>query len=328
MSSQLVNAHDAFFKRILSDPKLADTFLREHLPADIVGLLGPEPPEPVPGSFVDEELRQHHSDLLFRVRLKAGSEAFAYMLLEHKSAPDPGARLQLLRYVVRILTQWYEQNQPKLPLPPVLPLLANQGPGDWKYSCEFADLFGAVPAALNPYLPSYRHALVDLAQVGDFALSTEVRLRAFLKALKYSRRMDLPMRIDLLLADAPVLHENDIFAILNYLDKGSTLLNNEVARAALLRLVPNQTERIMGCITQPFYDQGKAEGKAEGRAEGKAEGEAQGEAKVLTRVLERRFGTLPAAVRQRIFAADVVAIEAWVERAFDAPDLQSIFDSN
>jgi len=135
---------------------------------------------------------------------------------------------------------------------------------------------------------------------------------------------DLRLRADLLLADAPVLDENDLFAILSYLDKGSTLLDNEVARAALLRLVPNQTERIMGCITQPFYDQGKAEGKAEGRAEGKAEGEAQGEAKVLTRVLERRFGTLPAAVRQRIFAADVVAIEAWVERAFDAPDLQSI----
>src|SRR5882762_4262406 len=157
MSNQLINVHDAFFKQVLSDSKLADTFLREHLPADVVALLGPEPPELLPGSYVDEELRQHHSDLLFRVRLKAGSEAFAYMLLEHKSSPDPGARLQLLRYVVRILTHWYKQNQPKLPLPPVLPLLANQGPGNWKYSCEFADLFGAVPAALSPYLPSFRH---------------------------------------------------------------------------------------------------------------------------------------------------------------------------
>lgn len=175
------------------------------------------------------------------------------MLLEHKSSPYPGARLQLLRYVVRILTQWYEQNQPKLPLPPVLPLLANQGPDGWKYSCEFADLFGAVPAPLAPYLPSFRHALVDLAQVEDPALSTEVRLRAFLKALKYSRRVDLA---------------------------------------------------------------------------GKAQGKAEGEANILTRLLERRFGTVPDSLRQRIFAADVRSIEAWVERAFDAPDLQSIFDAN
>jgi hypothetical protein len=302
MSNQLINVHDAFFKQVLSDPKLADTFLREHLPADVVALLGPEPPEPLPGTFVDEELRQHHSDLLFRVRLKAGSEAFAYMLLEHKSSPDPGARLQLLRYVLRILTHWYDQNQPKLPLPPVLPLLANQGPGEWRYSCEFADLFGAVPPAMTPYLPSFRHALVDLPRVGDLALSTEVRLRAFLKALKYIRRVDLSDRIDILLAEAPVLDEKDLRVILTYVDKGPTESSNKVLRE--------------GWLTQPYYDQGKAEG------------EAQGEAKILTRLLERRFGTLPDPLRQRIFTADVGSIEAWAERTFDAPDLQSIFDSN
>jgi hypothetical protein len=72
----------------------------------------------------------------------------------------------------------------------------------------------------------------------------------------------------------------------------------------------------MGWLTQPYYDKGKAEG------------EAKGEAKILARLLEKRFGIVPAQVRQRIFAADVGEIEAWVERAFDAPDLQSVFESN
>jgi hypothetical protein len=193
-----------------------------------------------------------------------------------------------------------------------MPLLAHQGPGDWKPSCEFADLFGSVPAALGPYLPSFRHALVDLALVEDLALSTEVRLRAFLKALKYSRRSDLPDCIDILLADAPALDEKDLFVILTYLDKGPRALNNKVMRETLQRLVPERTEQIMGWLTQPYYDQGKAEG----------------EAKILVRLLERRFGALPGPLRQRIFAADVGSIEAWVERAFDAPDLPSIFDSN
>ncbi len=52
----------------------------------------------------------------------------------------------------------------------------------------------------------------------------------------------------------------------------------------------------------------------------------EGEAKVLARVLERRFGEVPSEVRQRIFAANVTEIEAWVERAFEAPDLQSVFE--
>src|ERR1700761_3541282 len=101
------------------------------------------------------------------MRLKSGSDAYAYLLLEHKSSPDEGARLQLLRYIVRLLTNWYEQSGGRLPLPPVLPLLAHQGPGTWAFSCEFADLFGDAPAALRPYLPTFRHALVDLAATED-----------------------------------------------------------------------------------------------------------------------------------------------------------------
>ena len=320
MSSQIISVHDAIFKQVLSDPKLADTFLREHLPTDVAVLLGPAPPEPVPASFVDEHLRQHHSDLLFRVRLKAGTDAFAYLLMEHKSSPDKGAPLQLLRYVVRILSQWYEQHRRKLPLPAVLPLLVNQGPDHWTYSCEVARLFGDVPSAMTAYLPSFRHALVDLSRVDDDALSTQVRLRAFLKALKYSRRKDLALRIDVVLAEAPALTMEDRITILIYLDKSSTLLNDELIREALLRIVPHQMEQIMGCITQPFYDRGMAEGKTEGKVEG--------EARILSRLLERRFGVVPEHLRQRIFAADVHAIESWVERAFDAPDLNSVFESN
>jgi hypothetical protein len=36
-------------------------------------------PELLPGSFVDKALTQHHSDLLFRVPLKTGDQALAYI---------------------------------------------------------------------------------------------------------------------------------------------------------------------------------------------------------------------------------------------------------
>ena len=320
MSKQLVNIHDAFFRQALGDPELAGTFLREHLPPDIAGELGPELPEPIPGTFVDEELRQHHSDLLFRIQLKAGRDAFAYVLMEHKSSPDPGARLQLLRYVVRVLTDRYEQSKQRLPLPPVLPLLAHQGPEGWTLSCEFADLFGDVPDALRPYLPSFRHALVDLTRLDDRHLSADARLRAFLKTLKYGRRHDLPDCMDIVLAEAPVLGERDLFVILTYLDKGPIPVNSKLMHETLARLVPDRKEHIVGWFSQPYYDKGKADGHVQGFAEG--------EAKVLTRLLEKRFGVIPDLVRERIFAADAGSIDVWVERAFDAPNLESVFDTN
>lgn len=83
MSNQIGTIHDAFFKRALSDPELAGTFLREYLPSELVDFLGPEVPVVIHGSFVDEELRQHHSDLLFRMQLRSGDDAFAYILMEH-----------------------------------------------------------------------------------------------------------------------------------------------------------------------------------------------------------------------------------------------------
>ena len=110
----------------------------------------------------------------------------------------------------------------------------------------------------------------------------------------------------------------------NLSGQAAEAINSKLMHDTLERLVPDRKKRIMGWLTQPYYDQGKAEGRAEGRAEG----ETKGEAKILARLLEKRFGVIPAPVRQRIFAADAGCIEAWVERVFDAPDLQSIFDSN
>jgi len=155
-----------------------------------------------------------------------------------------------------------------------------------------------------------------------------VRLRAFLKALKYGRYSDLGDRIDIVLAEWPELEAKDLLVVLTYLDKGSPALNIRVIHEALERLVPDRKERIMGWLTQPYYDKGLADGEARGRAKWLAEGEALGKASLLTRVLEKRFGALPADVEDRIFTADVRCLENWVERAIDAPDLQSVFESN
>jgi len=311
MSTPVANIHDAFFKKTLSDPGLANAFLREHLPREIVQLLGSEPPKQVSGSFVDEHLRQHQSDLLFQMRLRTGSEAFAYILMEHKSSPDQGARLQLLRYLVRLLIDLYKQNGRRLPLPPVLPLIAHHGPQGWGFSCEFADLFGPVPEPLRPYLPSFRHALVDLGRIEDCDLSQQARLRAFLKALKYARRPDLVMCLDVVLAEAHTLDDPDLFALLNYLGKAPVALDINQMGEILERLSPERKERIMGWVSQPHFEKGKAEG----------------EALMLSRFLERRFGRVPKGIREQIFAADLGAIERWFERAFDSPDLQSVFET-
>ena len=91
-----VNPHDKFFKDIWSRPEVAWDFLLRYLPSQVTSRFVPGSLQLTRDSFVDAALREHFSDLLYRVQLQDAGEAFIYILLEHKSSPDPGTPFQLL----------------------------------------------------------------------------------------------------------------------------------------------------------------------------------------------------------------------------------------
>jgi len=233
MPEPRTHEYDALFQTPMRDPDLAGEFLRNHLPFKFAELLDGAPPELLSGSFVDENLAKRHSDFLFRLRLKSGRPALGYLLLERKNPPDESTTLHLLRYIVRILSKWYDSHD-QLPLPIVLPIVACQGLENWTFSSAFINLFGRVPEPMRPYLVSFRHDTVD------------------------------PTR--------------------------------------------SRSERIMGCLSREF--------------------ETRGKARALLRVLEKRFGAVSGRLYDRLMAADVASIEVWLDRAIDAHDLNSVFDSS
>ena len=71
-------------------------------------------------------------------------------------------------------------------------------------------------------------------------------------------------------------------------------------------------------------EQWKAEGEAEGEARGEARGEAKATRELLETLLTERFGSLPAATRQALAAADVETMKTWHRRAITAPTLDAI----
>src|SRR3712207_1294937 len=100
--SELRNPHDRFFKEVFARPEVARDFLESYLPEAVATLLAPSAPQLRQGSFVDEALQEHFSDLLYEVQLTKGDTAYIYVLFEHKSYPEPLVALQLLRYMLRI----------------------------------------------------------------------------------------------------------------------------------------------------------------------------------------------------------------------------------
>ena len=109
--------------------------------------------------------------------------------------------LQLLRYLVRIWEDAQKQLKPR-PLPSAIPLVVYHGVGAWSVPVEFDALLGDIPDALHQYVPSFNFVLVDLGSIEDEALSSNLRVRLFLKTLKYILRGDLPERIGDILKDA------------------------------------------------------------------------------------------------------------------------------
>jgi hypothetical protein len=198
--------HDSLFKYLLTQRDVAGRFLHERLPTWLVQQLAGAPPEIVPGSFVDEELRQSQTDVLLRLPLKDSGDLLLYCLLEHKARPERLARVQLARYVIRILEKWYHTN-PDGPMPAVLPVIVHNGPRPWAYSTELRELAGPYPDVIQRHLLSLNHIVVDLCRVDDEALSEDLRLRAGLMALKHGtrEREDLISHLDIVLADVPGL---------------------------------------------------------------------------------------------------------------------------
>ena len=96
------NPHDRYFREIFSDPVVAQDLLRNYLPSQVVESLDLTTLVLQKESFIDEDLRQHFTDLLYTVQQRNGAPAQVYILFEHKSYPDRLTSFQLLRYLVRI----------------------------------------------------------------------------------------------------------------------------------------------------------------------------------------------------------------------------------
>ncbi len=91
--------HDAVFKHLLSHRATAKDFLDIHLPGPLRALCNLNTLQLESGSFIDDELRASHSDILYSLQTQAG-EGYIYLLIEHQSSADRHMAFRLMRYAI------------------------------------------------------------------------------------------------------------------------------------------------------------------------------------------------------------------------------------
>ncbi len=285
LADNATHTHDGFFKAVFSQPEHAVAFFKSHLPPGLVQRIDWSTLVPLPGSFVKSSLRQAHSDLLFSVRI-GGRESLLYLLFEHQSTPDPVMPLRLLAYIVEILTEHYESHG--LPLPAVLPFVFFQGPGTWKISQDFEDLFDLsadVRESLLPYLPKFKHALLDLTKFDPAGQGSDLRIRAVLQLMKLAREKKL-LRFFEWLAGLPAeaFPDNLLRLMLLYAMRSDSEIDVETIYHSL-STNPELKKSAMS-VAEKLEARGRKEGRNEGREEGLKAGERRGALKGAIGVLE------------------------------------------
>lgn len=252
--------HDGLFKFFLREPDTARDFLAVHLPADIRAQVRLDTLKLEPGSFVDQTLRELHSDVLYSVETEEGHAGYIYCLLEHQSTADRMMAWRMMRYSMAVMDAHLKKGNDTLPV--VVPLLFYQGTvRPYPYSTDWMDCFDAPALAREVY--SRPWPLVDVSVMEDSDLQSHRRMALLELVQRDIRRRDAAS----LLRDVVQLiriagnTREQVEAVLCYIIYNG--MTNESITPFLYELageIPEYKELIMGTIAQQLKEEGIQQG--------------------------------------------------------------------
>ena len=306
-SGELVQSpHDRLLSRTLMRKESARELVRSHLPPEFVAHLKPETLELADTSFIDANLKRRFTDRLFRVELAdevvrdlgmINRYVHLLVLVDHKSASDKYAVIQMLGYIVRI---WEHSIENKLPVTPIIPWVIYNGVRPWTVARSLAELI-RVPESWKRYLPGMEILILDVSRMQDSAMMGELLLHITLTLLKHGRGPDLGKvlrRLSGIIADQL---QGDwaataVDTIRKYVMSVNPVVGESELQGIFAEFWPVKPEP--GSVADQLLKKGRQEGREEGRQEGLQEGLQEGEIKgeiKLIRTMESILDMGPAA---------------------------------
>ncbi len=300
--------------------------MRDFVSADFIDDLDFSTLERCGGSYVTDDLRERHDDIVWRVGWKKGSWCYVVLLLEFQSTPNPWMALRMLSYTVLLLLDLIKSGA--LPenegLPPVFPIVIYNGGREWKAPQDVAKLFAPMPEGLKAYCPRHRYFLLDESRVSGAELEKSKGLVAQLLRLERARDPEQVRRIVRELIDR--LHDPEY----QFLRRAFTVWLGRVVlrRSGMTEEVSEfQDLREIDAMLEERAAQWKDEYIRQGVLMGEARGRAEGIGLVLRDVLEDRFGILPSTVTSSIAnVSDANVLRKLTVSAYRAESLQTIID--
>ncbi len=282
-------SHDGLFRNTFDRKEVAESFLRENLPAEIAKDLDFSALSISGDTFVDTKLDRCHADILYHAQFK-GKPAFVYFLFEHKSQAPSFPGIQLLKNMAHIWEGHVKRYEGTKKLPPIIPLLIYHGASTWKVDTRFVSMFD-VPETLKKYIPAFDFELYDVSHMPEEEIKGGVELRVVLMAFRYIFHPELLSRLKNIFQLFREFSDKTKFnefleLLLTYLWSNIRDFNFDQLQESVNEAL-EEGGAIMGTIMEEILDRGKEIGVKEGKEIGVKEGEEKNKLKVAINLLMR-----------------------------------------
>ena len=285
-TSPIHQPHDAHFNQAMSNLRVAQEFLAQHLPQDIQAAMDKKSLRLCDGTFIDAHLRKRYTDVLYSATFK-GNIGYIYLLIEHQSSPAKTMPWRLLQYTVNIIAKHLQTHKTdKLPL--VVPLVLYHGRQKYPHSTDIRDLVAAPKALVEQYFLKPFH-LVDLHTIDDEKLREYLWGGLVQFVHKHIRARDYLTFMRLALEWHQIIEqqggENLNESLLYYIGKTGEISDWPTFRVLAQQTLPNTGEKVMNAIEQ-YAAESEARGIEQGVAQGVAQGAQQKTIALAKRMLD------------------------------------------
>ena len=276
--------HDATFKQFLTQPEIARDFMQLHLPAELRAICDLSTLKLESGSFVEDDLRQYFSDVLYSLKTTGGEDGYIMVLIEHQSSPDKFMAFRQLRYAVAAMQRHLDAGHKKLPLViPVLFYIGKRSP--YPYATRWLDEFDN--PALAGRLYSGDFPLVDVTVIPDDEIMTHRSMAALTLLQKHIHQRDIAILTDqlvtLLMRDT--LSSPLVMTLIQYLVQAGESADSEAFVRELAQRVPQHGDALM-TIAQQLEQKGIEKGIQLGEQRGIEKGRHEGKLEVARSLLK------------------------------------------
>lgn len=260
-----------------------------HLPAELRALCDLSTLHLESGTFVEDDLRQYASDILWSMKTTSGDDGYIHLLIEHQSGYDKNIAFRQMRYAVAAMQRHLEAGHDKLPL--VIPLQFYHGErSPYPHSTNWLDCFSNPEIACKIYTNPF--PLVDVTVLDDKEIVNHRRMAALTLLMKHIRQRDMMELLDRLSLVMVEVSDEQVRVLIHYMMNASESLSREFMQALAARL-PQHEEKIM-----TLAETLKQEGRQEGRQEGAIE-----KAQKIARQLQK-MGMTPEQIKQATGLSD------------------------